>query len=155
MNIHDDLGALKQKLKDLADVINAFKSEAVQLKVLELLVAGVASAPAETPPLNKPLRTRRKAAQAAEDKATSPSEPKGKSARTSTGRGAFAIVSSLVAEGFFKTPRTIRHVIDHSGIHKGHHFKPNEISPTLLRLLRNETLTRKKNKDNQYEYVQK
>ena len=155
MNIHDDLGALKQKLKDLADVINAFKSEAVQLKVLELLVAGVAPEPKEILPLTKPPRTRRKAAKAAKDKATSPSEQKGKSARTSTSRGAFAIVSSLVSEGFFKTPQTIRHVIDHSGTHKGHHFKPNEISPALLRLLRNGTLTRKKNKDNQYEYVQK
>ena len=155
MNIHDDLGALKQRLKDLADVINAFKSEAVQLKVLELLVAGVVAAPVEKPPIDKPPRTRRKAAKATKNKATSPSEPKGKSARTSTGRGAFAIVSSLVTEGFFKTPRTIRHVIDHSGIHKGRHLKPNEISPALLRLLRNETLARKKNKDNQYEYVQK
>lgn len=152
MNIGDNIGTLKAKLKDLADVINAFKSEAVQLKVLELLIAGKSSTD-ESPGTTARLVTgRRKKTKQADELSSKAS--KAKPERSSAGRGAFAIVSSLVTDGFFKSPRTIRHVIDHSGTQKGHHFKANEVSPALLRLLRNGTLIRKKNKDNQYEYSQ-
>lgn len=155
MNIRDDIGTLKAKLKDLAEVINAFKSEAVQIKVLELLIAGESSTN-ESPGTPTRLATgrRKKTKQVAATEPSSKAE-KAKSARSSAGRGSFAIVSSLVVDGFFKSPRTIRHVIDHSGTHKGHHFKANEVSPALLRLLRNGTLIRKKNKEGQYEYSQK
>jgi hypothetical protein len=155
MNIHDDLGSLKQKLKELADVINAFKSESVQLKVLELLLEGKGFELEETG-LGKRRQPRRqkppKKIKKGEDAITKSGSG---SKRTGTGRGAWAVVSALVDEGFFKTPRNIRSIIDHCGTHKGHHFKANEISPALLRLLRNEKLSRKKNKDNQYEYSQK
>ncbi len=37
MHINDDISVLKKKLRELAEVVNAFKSEAVQLKIVELL----------------------------------------------------------------------------------------------------------------------
>lgn len=155
MNIQDDLGAMRQRLKELADVINAFKSEAVQLKVLDLLTAGAVPDTSVSARKTDMTARKRRRPKAAKDKPT-PSRPPGQAAaRGGAGRGAFAIVSALITEGFFKTPRTIGDLIEHSGTQKGRHFKANEVSPALLRLLRNGTLNRKKNKDNQYEYVQK
>ncbi len=155
MNIQDDVQTLKQRLKELADVINAFKSESVQLKVLEFLLAGEKPESEDQRHERRKRSRRPKPPKMAEEKGDATSKAGAKAKRAATGRGSFALVSSLVDEGFFKTPRTIRSIIDHCGTHKGHHFEANEISPVLLRLLRNETLTRKKNKDNQYEYAKK
>ena len=155
MNIQDDLGKLKQRLKELADVINAFKSESVQLKVLEFLLTGRKSELEDNAHERQRQSRRRKSPKKTEEKRDAGTKAGGKAKRAAAGRGSFALVSSLVDEGFFKTARTIRSIIDHCGTHKGHHFEANEVSPALLRLLRNETLTRKKNKDNQYEYSQK
>lgn len=64
------------------------------------------------------------------------------------------MISQLHADGFFKSPQTISAIVKHCGTSKGHHYKANECSPALLRLLRDGKLTRQKNKDGQYEYTQ-
>jgi hypothetical protein len=64
-------------------------------------------------------------------------------------------ISRLQTGGFFKTPRTIAQIISQLKDKQGIGYKQNELSTPLLRLLRNETLTRNKNKDQQYEYKDK
>jgi hypothetical protein len=39
---------LKRELKEIADILNQFKSEAVQLKVLDMLTGRMSSQPAAT-----------------------------------------------------------------------------------------------------------
>lgn len=64
------------------------------------------------------------------------------------------MINQLLSDGFFKNPQTIGAIVSHCGTSKGHHYKANECSPGLLRLLRDNKLTRKKNKEGQYEYTQ-
>ena len=74
--------------------------------------------------------------------------------KTSTKKsvGAFACVSDLFEKGFFETPRTIGEIVENLKHKHGRKFESSQISPSLLRHLRNGNLTREKNKDNQYEY---
>jgi hypothetical protein len=75
-------------------------------------------------------------------------------ARSTASPGAFAMIGQLLGDGFFKTPRTIGAIVAHCGTAKGHHYKANECSTPLLRLLRDNKLKRQKNKGGQYEYSQ-
>ncbi|MBZ0138565.1 MAG: hypothetical protein K8H87_02175, partial [Pseudorhodoplanes sp.] len=74
--------------------------------------------------------------------------------RGSGSPGAYAMINDLLAENFFKAPKTIGAIVDHCRTARGHHYKANECSPALLRLLRDGKLKRQKNKDGQYEYTQ-
>jgi hypothetical protein len=157
-----ELDEMKKQLKAIAEVVNAFKSESVQLRVVEVLLAQLCAAPAETTPLVSapPKKTKRR--KPASKSAFSTAEGAGaqsksaarKLARTSASPGAYAMITQLLGDGFFKTPRTIGDIVAHCGTSKGHHYKANECSPSLLRLLRDGKLNRKKNKDGQYEYTQ-
>jgi len=74
---------------------------------------------------------------------------------TSARRGtpsAGTLIQDLVSNGFFDTPKTIAHAIEHVQASQGRRYKANELSPSLLRLLRNNTLKRDKNTDGKYEY---
>jgi hypothetical protein len=157
----NELEQLQKKLKSLADTVNLFQNEAVQLRVLEILLStlgSISSVPAN--PVEKigkrPAgRGRRKTQPARDDAKPSAKkrEPR-KPGRSAPSPGAHAMISQLLTEGFFRTGRTIGAIIEHAGTSRGHHYKANECSPALLRLLRDGKLTRKKNKDKQYEYTQ-
>jgi len=70
------------------------------------------------------------------------------------GSGAWAATMRLVSEGFFKERRVIGAIVGHMKENEGRRYKANEISPALLRLLRDKKLLRAKNEDGQYEYWQ-
>jgi len=156
-----DLVELQKQLQTIADTVNAFKSEAVQLRVVEVLLAQLGVRPESPSALAPPAKKARRrkitmnAAAGAGGGAASPTKtPARKAARPSGSPGAFAMITQLLADGFFKSPRTIGDIVSHCGTTKGHHYKANECSPSLLRLLRDKKLTRKKNNDGQYEYTQ-
>jgi len=154
----EDFEKVKEQLKELAPLINSFKSESVQLKLIELLLAH---------PAGKKISD--KSGSVSESKLQSGRKPRKPKSTTDTkdadkgsaqkkttrgGVGAQATVTSLYQEGFFKSPQSIGTIVEYCGTNKGHHFKANEISPPLLRLLRDGKLKRDKNSDNQYEYTE-
>ena len=145
---------IEKQLKAMATVVNAFKSEAVQLRVVEVLLTqlGVAASSEEQHVSRRPARATRRGRKARPVSADKPASAKPKRAGSSL--GASAMITQLLGDGFFKTPRTIGAITEHASTSKGHHFKANECSPTLLRLIRDQKLKRKKNKDSQYEYTQ-
>lgn len=145
---------LKKKLNDIADTVNRFKSEAVQLRVIDALL-GSLNAEASAGQNSQPPARRRRAKKAKQQQGSQPDkEKKAKQAgRNSALPGAWATIVDLEKTGFFKTPRTIAAIIAHAGTQRGHHYKANECSGPLLRLLRDGKLKRAKNKDGQYEYV--
>ena len=158
----NDLDDIQKRLKAIAEVVNSFKSEAVQLRVVEVLLGqlGTPAVSGGSDAVTPPRRTKRRKASAKADlpadraeKAT-PQKPARKTARTTASPGAFAMISQLLGDGFFKTPKAISAIVAHCGTSKGHHYKANECSPGLLRLLRDGKLKRAKNKDGQYEYTQ-
>lgn len=67
--------------------------------------------------------------------------------------GPKAALEALILEGYFVTPRTlgaVRTSLEHD---RALRFKTTDLSPTLVRLLRDGKLTRAKNTDGQYEYT--
>jgi len=142
---------IKKQLSELAEVVNSFKSESVQLKIIELIFGYVPEAEEEATEVNKPDRKKRTRHQKAAPKSAEPlkSAPQKK---TSGGTGAVATLIKLLEGDFFKQPRTINDIIEHCKHKKALHFKANEFSGRLARLIRDGKINRTKNKDNQYEY---
>ena len=152
---------IRQQLEELAPIINSFKSESVQLRLIELIFRGESENREEgdggvsvvLPPSGTGSKPKRKRRPKTKSKSgASPRTDNASSKPSRGGTGAHAAVTSLVEEGFFKNAQSIRSIIEHLGANKGRHFKANQISPSLLRLLREGKLTRNKNADNQYEY---
>lgn len=140
---------VKKQLSELAAVLNEFKSEAVQLRIVELVLGGNPTERAG----GQSTETRDRA------KAHSHSAPKkkrgaaGKAAKKAPSRvGAVATLTELASGDFFKKSRTINDIIEHCKHNKARTFKANEFSGKLARMVRNGELVREKNADNQYEY---
>lgn len=155
-----DFDATKKQLAELAEVLNGFKSESVQLKVLELLFGAEtreadtttpSSTDTERSAANLEKRSRRK--RPAAKKAKTPSSASKKSNGRATPLGAVAIVARLYGEGFFAKAKTISDICNHADVHLARKIKPNEISGKLGRMVRTGELSRVKNDDNQYEYT--
>lgn len=66
--------------------------------------------------------------------------------------GAMAALTQLYDADFFSSTRSSGTIIQHLKQNLGRTYKPNEMSPPLLRYLRSGKLSRTKNADNQYEY---
>jgi hypothetical protein len=155
-----DFDTVRAQLKELAEVINAFKSEAVQLRIVDLIIGGAPLAAklestAPTPIADvaaKPTRARKRARKAA---ATNPSDQPAKPARSpAKGRPSGKVtLDSLVSEGFFKSPKTIGQMVEHCDTSLAMKYRQSDFSGPLMRLVREKRLTRKKNTDGQYEYI--
>lgn len=92
----------------------------------------------------------RKRPKARETKAKPPAKM---SVRKQTGRpGPKKMLSTLIDIGYFSTPRTISQILDHLLELYGRRYKATDLSPALLRLLRDRQLGRIRNADSQYEY---
>ena len=148
----ENLAEMKKQLTDLASVLNTFKFEAVQLRLLEFIL-GEVSVTEKLPEQKGPeahVRRRRKQSKASADKRVDSSSPKKKAA--ASGSGAVATVVQLLEGDFFDKPRTINNIITHCKDHLARTFKANEVSGKLGQLTRSKQLTRAKNADKQYEY---
>jgi hypothetical protein len=146
----------KRQLAELATVLNSFKSEAVQLRIIELVLQGAADR-IDPPPSDDPGDRKRSAKTrgrgSAVRKATSENGEQGaKSRRRGGGNGPIPTLEILIQEGFFKKHQTIGQIVEHCVSSKARNFKPNELSSPLGRLVRNNKLQRKKNADGQFEY---
>ena len=151
-----DMDELQKRLKTVADIVNSFKSEAVQLRVVDALLAqlGTQHSPA-IEPADALSNKRRKRSGGRGKSKTDASTAKTRSAPFwGSGPGSFAMISELLDSGFFKQPKTIGAIVAHCGTTRGHHYKANECSTPLLRLLRDGKLTRKKNVDNHYDFTE-
>jgi hypothetical protein len=143
---------LKKQLTELAVVINLYKSEAVQLKIVErLLQASGGSGRAETAhPVSEELTPR---IDRDGGKRKNPSaKPRG---NRSSKLGPAGALNRLIGEGFFRTKRTLNDILGHCRSKMAKQIKPNDMSGPLARFVRNGTLDREKNKEGQFEYVSK
>lgn len=151
-----DFEITKAHLTELAEIINKFKSEAVQLRLVELIVAGAglaqgtAAPQQEIAPAAKTTKSKRKSRTKAPPKADDGTSAK---KRTSSGAGAVATLVKIFEEGYFKQPRSIGDICAHCEVNLARRIKPNEISGKLGRMVRNRELSRTKNSDNQYVYT--
>jgi hypothetical protein len=154
---------VRAQLKELADVLNSYKSEAVQLRLVELIFDATSRTPAEgvtgSASSDQPVaalrhravrkRATRKTGAPAEDSSPAPKQ------RGANGKlGAKGCLSRLLKEGFFRTPQTIGQLVEHCDHHLASKLKSSDFSGSLARLTREKVLKRAKNGEGQYEYTQ-
>jgi len=144
---------IKEQLRELSEIVNSFKSEAVQIRIIDHLFG--TTEPEETldeeiePQAPKAKKAKRRKAKKATPSGDQPATKK----RTSSGQGAVATLVKLYEDGFFSEKRTIGDIISHCDTNLARKFKPNEMSGKLGRMVRSEELKRSKNDDGQYEYI--
>jgi hypothetical protein len=145
------LDSIKKQLSELAAVLNAFKSEAVQLRVLDFVLGEESPEELDEKAANNRItrksRPRRTTTMKKAVSATSATRKK-----APAGTGGPATLTQLLAGNFFAKPRTINDIIGHCKLTLARTFKANEFSGQLGRLVRNGKLTRNKNAEKQYEY---
>ena len=142
---------VKKQLLELAGVLNEFKSEVVQLRVVQLLFERMETVSEEDKPEKKKKEIKRKAKPKAK-----PKEKETRSKMVSKGGrpGPGAIISQLVEEGFFKTPKGVQDVVTHCQSGRGRGYKSGSLSIGLLRAARSKALQRRKNAEGQFEYYE-
>ncbi|WP_298333856.1 hypothetical protein [uncultured Erythrobacter sp.] len=152
---------VKKQLSELSEVINKFKSEAVQLRIVEIVLGdGAEHGSADdaqndaSKPAPKPGRRKATRSKATLKAKVDSAEAKTSKNTRSSGKGAVATVSELVDNGFFEKPKTINDIVSHCEEKLARRFKSNEFSGKLGRLTREGILDRTKNGDGQYEYTQ-
>lgn len=143
--------SMKKQLSELATVLNGFKSEAVQLRILDL-VLGKKSAEDIADQQEDDNTARRVRARRVPKTKKADGVAPGKRKKAPAGTGAPATLTQLLSGNFFDRPRTINDIIEHCKHNLARTFKANEFSGKLARMVRNGQLTRKKNADKQYEY---
>jgi hypothetical protein len=146
----EKIDSMKKPLAELATVLNAFKSEAVQLRILDYILD--VPVVGDTPPEHSRKRARAAKSQTKSTVTTGGTNSTHSKKRGSPGTGATATLNQLLSGTFFDKPRTIGDIIDHCRHNLARTFKANEFSGKLGRLVRSNELARKKNADNQYEY---
>ncbi len=147
----ESIEPLKGDLTKLAGVLNQFKSEAVQVWLLEKYL-GKSSAPAApVAAVTTESAPRRKGRPPGSGKAAA-AKPAA-AARKSRGKmGATGALNALLKQGYFKTRRTIAEVVDACDSKVGVPIKVTNLSGPLARFVQDGRLIRAKNKEDKFEY---
>lgn len=137
---------LKKQLIEISEVVNAFQSEAVQVRVVDKL-------------LDAMIEFEKGDAEGYEflsKKAFKPAAPNGHNI-IPTGRkkpGATKILNQLLATDYFRTSHSISAIAEYCKEHFNSDFKTSELSGILLKLANENKLKRQRNDDNnRFEYV--
>lgn len=145
---------IRAQLAELAPVINAFKSEAVQLRIVELVFArrhgsGKEDTAETEQGSAKGPKTRKRRAKPRKG----PEDEVSKSGRKKGGAtGPVVTLNELIEGSFFAQHRTLAGIVEHCRSNKAKNFRPDQLSGPLARCVRDDRLKREKNSDGQYEY---
>jgi len=136
---------LKKQLLEISEVVNSFKSEAVQVRVVDrLLDAMMELEKTETDGievLNKRVYRPR-------------GDEGGYAARGAKKPGATKILNQLLSADFFDVPRSISSIANYCKDNFDSDFKTSELSGILLKLANEHKLRRERsNENNRFEYV--
>ncbi|WP_367718588.1 hypothetical protein AB2N04_09780 [Nitratireductor sp. GISD-1A_MAKvit] len=145
-----DIDKLKQQLTELSEAVNKFESEAVQLRVVELVLGrpetpvngfseGGVSEFIAGPGMMQIVRNA--------------SRPGRRKTTTDSARGAVAALNELLESDFFDEPRTIGDIVARCQETFGTRYKSNAFSGPLSRHARTGVLTREKNAEGKFVYV--
>jgi hypothetical protein len=142
---------IKKQLSELTDVINGYKSETVQLKIMEALLSSFGSSNSRTietsakegtPPPTKPA-----------GKKQSKTPNVGNASAAGSGRTKpKAAILKLISDGYFAKRRTAPQVQADIKDNIAVTLSVAAIQNALNRLLHDKTIQRGKNSDDQYEY---
>lgn len=147
-----DFNKTKNQLKELSTVLNSFKSEAVQLKIIELLLQGV---PVEEATYVKPEQAFTGVRKRGRPRKTDAQKTaKIVVKRTRRKVGPTKVLRQLMDENFFNTERPIGDIVKYSNEKMKLPLKSNDFSGILMNYIREKKLKRSKNSETgQYEYM--
>ena len=138
---------LKKQLLEISEVVNAFRSEAVQVRVVDrLLDAMIELDKAEGDGAELFIKKGYKQRPDNEKNYSSPVGAKKP--------GATKILNQLLSTDFFSTPHSISSIADYCKVNFDSEFKTSELSGILLKLANENKLKRERsNENNRFEYV--
>jgi len=137
---------LKKQLSEISEVVNSFKSEAVQLKIVEKLLDVI-------------IETEKSETEGAElftkkGRHRSDDDNDNDSVNGRKKPGATKVLNQLISTDFFYTPRSIASIANYCKDNFDSEFKTSELSGILLKLANEHKLRRERSHDNnRYEYV--
>jgi len=132
---------LKKQLLDISEVVNSFKSEAVQVKIIDKLFDAMNES--DRPETDELIRKNRKNDNGGYRYAQGRKKP-----------GATKILNQLISSEFFVNPRSISSIADFCRENYESEFKTSELSGILLKLAKENKLRRERNNiNNRFEYV--
>jgi hypothetical protein len=150
--------SLKKELGHLAGLLNQFKSEAVQVKLLDRFLSGVGSVvqpvvAAVSAPFAAPKRRGRPPGSGKKSAVKAPAATAGRPGRRKRSKmGATGALHKLIESGFFKAHRSIADVTNACKSKLGLDIAVTNLSGPLMRFVSEKKLVRAKNKDDKYEY---
>ena len=138
---------LKKQLLEISEVVNSFRSEAVQVKIIDrLLDAMLESEKAEVEGADAFNRKGRRSRQGDDDENSSSASRKKP--------GATKILNQLLLTDFFNARHSISEIADYCKENYDSDFKTSELSGILLKLAKENKLKRERSNDNnRFEYV--
>ena len=147
-----DFKKIKEQLIELSEVINSFKSETVQVRLVELILGGSETAEPSEPEVkvsDMPIVRRGRKPKPA----VVYQQPRIRRTRSKDRPGPSIILKRLVDEKYFDDRRTIGDVVSYCAETFGYQYKSTDLSGTLARFVKEETLKREKNTNtSQFEY---
>jgi len=140
--MHKQIEKLKKQLAEISEVVNTFKSEAVQVRIAEKLFDALINLERHD---DDDYKRSRKLKTDGESYNGAPSRKK---------PGATRVLNQLLETDFFDVPRSISAIANYCKDNYDSDFKTSELSGILLKLANENKLIREKSKDNnRFDYV--
>jgi len=138
---------LKKQLLEISEVVNSFRSEAVQVKVVDrLLDAMIESEKGESEGADAFNRRVRRTRQTDDDENTALNGRKKP--------GATKVLNQLLMTDYFNSSHSISEIADYCKESYDSDFKTSELSGILLKLAKENKLKRERSNDNnRFEYI--
>lgn len=141
---------LRKQLLEISEVVNAFKSEAVQVKIIDRLLDSIMESDRhdfDGEAVKLQDRRGRKRQDYEDDGAESRIRGRKKP-------GATKILNQIIHTEFFDTPRSISAIANYCKDQYDSDFKTSELSGILLKLANEDKLRRERNNENnRFDYV--
>ena len=138
---------LKKQLLEISEVVNSFRSEAVQVKIIDRLLDAIM----------EPEKGDVEGTDAYSKRGRKPKSGDDDEIFSSSGRkkpGATKILNQLLSTDFFNTRHSISEIAEYCKEHYDSDFKTSELSGILLKLAKENKLRRERSNDNnRFEYV--
>lgn len=137
---------LKKQLMEISEVVNSFKSEAVQVRIIDRLLDAIAETEKSDIEGTETFSKKGRRVRSSED-----------DEHISHGRkkpGATKILNQLLTTDYFDTRHSISAIAEYCKEHYDSDFKTSELSGILLKLAKEDKLRRERSNDNnRFEYV--
>ncbi|MFA6085644.1 hypothetical protein [Mucilaginibacter sp.] len=139
---------LKKQLTEIAEVVNSFQSEAVQVRVVDRLLDEIMETEKGETEGSEIFNKKVRRSRTGNDDRHQPSQHNRKKP------GATKVLNQLLASDFFTHPHSISSIADYCKDNFASDFKTSELSGILLKLAKENKLKRERsNENNRFEYV--